>query len=59
MKKATEYIMQAKKTYDELVKIHLDNGEMLKVNEVKLAALLWFINSKGFIDNIRVGKFIM
>ena len=59
MKKATEYILQAKKTYYDLVKVHLDDGELLKVNEVKLAALLWFVDSKGFIDNFRVGKFIM
>ena len=59
MKKALDYVLSAKKTYDEIVSQHLENGELLKVNEVKLSALLWYIDNKTFIDNFRLGEFIL
>lgn len=59
MKKALDYILYAKKTYDEIVSQHLEDGELLKVNEVKLSALLWYIDNKTFMSNFRLGEFIL
>ena len=59
MKKALDYVLTAKKTYDEIVSEHLENGELLAVNEVKLSALLWYIDNKTFMDNFRLGEFIL
>ena len=59
MKKALDYVISAKKTYDEIVSQHLEEGELLAVNEVKLSALLWYIDNKTFMSNFRLGEFIL
>ena len=56
--KSSDYIEAAKKTFKDIVQAHLENGEMLKVDEVKLAAIDFCIQNSGSMDNLRSGKFI-
>lgn len=50
-------ITEAKKTYDKIVKFHIENGELLDVDVVKLDAILHFIGMQYFLDNILAGKY--
>lgn len=51
-------ILSAKQTYDKIVKQHLENGELLLVDVVKLDAILSFIDTEHFMDNLLNGKYL-
>lgn len=59
VRKAAGAIDNAKNKFNQVVKTHLDNGELLEVDEVKLAAILFWIDNKYFMDNFRSGKCII
>lgn len=56
--KSSDYIERAKKTYSEIVEEHLEKGELLEVDEVKLSRELFCIQNTGTMDNLRSGKYI-
>lgn len=43
-KQAYYYITTAKKTYEQIVKQHIENGEMIDIDVVKLDAILHWID---------------
>ena len=51
-------ILSAKQTYDKIVKQHLENGELLLVDVIKLDAILSFIDTEHFLDNLLNGKYL-
>ena len=57
-KQAYYTIVDAKKTYDQIVKEHIENGEMIDIDVVKLDAILHWIDQQYFLDNILNGKYL-
>ena len=57
-KKTYYRLMDALDFYNKIVKQHLDNGELLLVDSVKLDAILHFIESAHFMDNVLNGKYV-
>ena len=51
-------IIDAKKTYNDIVKQHIENGEMIDVDVVKLDAILHWIDQQYFLDNLLNGKYL-
>lgn len=45
--------LQAKDIYEKVVKEHLEDGELLRVNEQKLEWILRDLSVGRFIDNLR------
>ena len=57
--KRTYYIIvDAKKAYDQVVKQHIEEGELLDIDVVKLDAILHWIDQAYFLDNILNGKYL-
>ena len=57
--KRTYYtIIDAKKSYDNIVKQHVEDGEMIDVDVVKLDAILHWIDQEYFLENILNGKYL-
>ena len=57
--KRTYYIVvDAKKTYEQVVKQHVEEGELLDIDVVKLDAILHWIDQAYFLDNILNGKYL-
>jgi len=56
---AADYLYLAKRTLDEIVMRHVQNGELLKVNDVKLQKVEFYIsNPRGFwTENFKKLKF--
>ena len=52
------FIANAKKVYEQIVKQHIENGEMIDVDVVKLDAILHWIDQQYFLDNILNGKYL-
>ena len=52
------WLVNAKKVYDQTVAQHVESGEMLDVDVVKLEAIIDFINTKHFMDNLRICKYL-
>lgn len=50
---------KSREQFDAIVKQHLEKAELLEVDEVKLSAILFWLNDKMFMENFRLGKFIM
>lgn len=57
-RRAYYIISDAKKSYDKIVKQHVENGELLDVDVIKLDAILHFIDQQYFLDNILNGKYL-
>lgn len=51
-------IISAKKTYDNIVEPRMNNGELMLVDVVKLDAILTFIDTEHFMDNLLNGKYL-
>lgn len=51
-------LLIAKQTYDEVIKYHLENGELLSVDVVKLDAIISFLKTEHFLDNVLNGKYL-
>lgn len=48
----------AKKTYDNIIKPRLNNGELMLVDVIKLDAIISFIETEYFMDNLLNGKYL-
>lgn len=57
-KRTYNIIVDAKKTYGKIVKEHIEHGELIDVDVVKLDAILHFIDQQYFLDNILNGKYL-
>lgn len=57
-KKTYSKLVNADKTFNEIVKQHVDNGEMLLVDDVKLDAVLHFLSLDYFLKNLLNGKYL-
>ena len=57
-KKTYFRLNEAKEIYEDIVKQHLDNGELMLVDEVKLNAILKFLETEYFMQNILNGKYL-
>lgn len=58
-KQAAEWMLRGKKIYDEVIKPHLEHGELMKVEPAKLTAILfWLEDPRGYwMQNFRSLKF--
>lgn len=52
-RRCAQLALSAKDVYDKVVKEHLENGELLKVNEQKLEWILRDLGVGRFVDNLR------
>lgn len=57
-KKAGWILENARKLLNEVIEPHLDSGELLEVDEVKLAAITHWLSDKQLMENLRTGKFM-
>ena len=57
-KKTYYKLLDAVKSYNQNVKEHVDNGDLLLVDAVKLDAILHFLDTDYFMKNILNGKYI-
>ena len=56
-RRCAQLALQAKDTYEEVVKEHLEKGELLDVNEQKLEWILRDLGVGRFVDNLRGRRF--
>lgn len=54
---AGQTIDKAMNIYNLVVDQHLENGDLLEVDEIKLARILFCIDLKWWMDNLRQGKY--
>ena len=57
-KRAGWLLEEASKAVSEVIMPRLEAGELLSVDEVKLAAIMHWISDKQFMENLRSGKFM-
>lgn len=57
-KRAGWLLEEASKAVNEVIMPRLEAGELLSVDEVKLAAIMHWISDKQFMENLRSGKFM-
>ena len=57
-KRAYELVMRGLKTYQDVVKQHLEDGELIEVDETKMEAIEHFLTDQTLLKNFRLGKFI-
>lgn len=57
-KKASWILEESRKLLEDVLNVHLDDGELLEVDEVKLAALMHWLSDKQWMENLRTGKFM-
>ena len=58
VRKCGDILDNAKNKIENVLMNHLENGELLQVDEVKLAAILFWLNDKQFMENFRTCKYI-
>ena len=58
VRKCGDILDNAKTKIENVLMNHLENGELLQVDEVKLAAILFWLNDKQFMENFRTCKYI-
>lgn len=51
-------LVEAKDIFSKIVKNHLDNAELLLVDVVKLDAIMQFIDTEHFMQNVLNGKYL-
>ena len=56
--RAYDLIKRAEKEFNETLKVHMDNAELLEVDEVKLEAELHFINDSLLMENLKSCKWV-
>jgi len=56
-RKSAQLALSAKDVYGEIVEEHLENGELLEVNEQKLERILSYLEIGRFVDNMRGCRF--
>lgn len=54
--RAADLISKAEKDFEEVLRPHLENGELLAVDEVKLSAILFFIRGDALMQDLRSCK---
>ena len=57
-KKAGWILEESRKAVNEVITPKLEAGELLSIDEVKLAAIMHWISDKQFMENLRSGKFM-
>ncbi len=57
-KKTYNRILSAYNAFNNVVKQHVDNGEMLLVDDIKLDAILYFLSLDYFLKNLLNGKYL-
>ena len=57
-KRAGWLLEEAKQTVKDVIMPKLEAGELLIVDEVKLAAIMHWLSDKQFMENLRSGKFM-
>ena len=57
-KKTYYRLLNAQQTFEKDVKSHVDNGELLLVDAVKLDAITHFLNLDYFLKNLLNGKYL-
>lgn len=57
-KKVYYRLISAKESYDNIIRHHLEHGELLLVDTVKLNAIIHFLESEHFLDNLLNGKYL-
>jgi len=55
---ASAKLETARSLIQEVIQQHLESGELLDVDEVKLAALVHWMSDKQWMENLRTGKFM-
>lgn len=54
--RAADLVTRAVEMYKDMLSAHLEQGELLAVDEVKLAAILYNVNATLFMENLRTCK---
>lgn len=54
---AGQTIDKAVRIYNEVIDAHLEDGDLLEVDEIKLARILFSVDLKWWMDNLRQGKY--
>lgn len=57
-KRAGWVLEEAKRLLEEVIAPLLEGGQLLKVDEVKLAAIEHWLSDKQLMENLRIGKFM-
>lgn len=57
-KKTYQRLLDAKEVYDRIVEYHMKHGEFLLVDLVKLEAILKFLDTEYFMQNVLNGKYL-
>jgi len=57
-KKTYYRLLDAQQTFEKDVKQHIDDGELLLVDAVKLDAIVHFLNLDYFLKNLLNGKYL-
>lgn len=57
-KKVYYRLIGAKESYNNIIRRHLEHGELLLVDTVKLQTIMHFLESEHFLDNLLNGKYL-
>ena len=57
-KRAGWLLEEARSLVQDVLQEHIDNGQLLAVDEVKLEAIMHWLGDKQFMENLRSGKFM-
>lgn len=57
-KKAGQILNEAKNLLKDVLMLHIENGELLDINDVKLSAIMHWLENKQFCENLKSGKFM-
>ena len=57
-KRAGWLLEEARSLVQDVLQEHIDQGQMLSIDEVKLAAIMHWLSDKQFMENLRSGKFM-
>lgn len=57
-KKAGWILEESRKLLEDIIEPRLSMGELLEVDEVKLAAVMHWLSDKQWMENLRTGKFM-
>lgn len=57
-KRAGWLLEEAKRLLEDVIEPKLSTGDLLAIDEVKLAAIMHWISDKQFMENLRSGKFM-
>lgn len=56
--RAYDLIKRAEKEFEETLRFHLESGELLQVDEIKLEAEMHFINDSLLMENLKACKWV-